>query len=380
MNGTVAPLVSVIIATYNRAHTLGEAIESALGQRYPNLEVIVVDDGSGDATQEKLRAYGDRIVTLRQTNRGYAAARNAGFRVAKGKYVAWLDSDDLFLPDKTALQVAFMEAHEDVVLTSSEFVGFDGRGLRADSVRTYYGMFRDAHGPASVFDTCEVLDPSSVEWLRGTTHPDVRIWSGRVVHKLLHGSFVHPPTVMMRRDAAQKAGLLDETLRNSVEYEFLFRLARLGAFAFIDHPLIRYRFSADQFSGALHEGSMSLSIKRILCELPQTQPDVVARARGVYRRRLAACHLNVARVFAETDRWLAFRSAFQALRLGHVDRSIVSISARILLPGSVVRGVRRLKRFAFGLPATLRKAIFVDQAIDLMDMVPWCGDVLSRLT
>jgi hypothetical protein len=122
-----------------------------------------------------------------------------------------------------------------------------------------------------------------------------------------------------------------------VEYEFLFRLARLGAFAFIDHPLIRYRFSADQFSGALHEGSMSLSIKRILCELPQTQPDVVARARGVYRRRLAACHLNVARVFAETDRWLAFRSAFQALRLGHVDRSIVSISARILLPGSVVR-------------------------------------------
>lgn len=377
MPDTAAPLVSIVIATYNRAHTLAEAIDSALGQQYPRVEVIVVDDGSSDTTQELLRTYGDRIIAHRQANAGYAAARNTGLRLARGKYVAWLDSDDLFLPEKTALQVAFMEAHDDVVLISSEFSAFDARGPRSDSVRTYYGVFGDERGPGSVFSASELLEPSGVPWLRGSTHPVVRVWSGGVVHQLLRGSFVHPPTVMLRRTAVEKAGPLDETLKNSVEYEFLFRLARFGAFAFVDYPLIRYRFSPDQFSGARHDDSMSLSILRILRDLPSTHPDVVVAAPALYRRRLAISHLYVARAFAQTDRRLAMRSAWQALRRGHVDRSMVNLCAQMLLPMTAVNSVRLLKRLALG--EGTRRTTIVAHLADVFDILPGPLDLLARL-
>lgn len=378
MNETSAPLVSVVIATYNRAHTLREAIDSALAQRYPNLEVVVIDDGSPDDTQEILRAYGDRIVVHRQANAGYAAARNVGFRLARGKYVAWLDSDDLFLPEKTALQVAYMESHPDVVLVSSEFEAFDSEGPRADSVRTYYGVFGDEHGPSSVFDVVEALDPSSVPWLGGASHPTIRVWSGHVIYHLLQGSFVHPPTVLMRRDAAEAAGPLDETLKNSVEYEFLFRLARRGAFAFIDHPLIRYRFSPEQFSGARHADSMSLSILRILRELPYTQPDVVAAAPGLYRRRLAACHLEVARVFAELDRGVALRASWQAVRQGYLHPNMLQIWMRMILPATAVDGVRYLKRKSGWVRRTTRATIFM-YVCDALDILPESPAIIARL-
>jgi glycosyltransferase involved in cell wall biosynthesis len=378
MRQTSAPLVSVVIATYDRAHTLREAIDSALGQRYPNLEVIVVDDGSRDGTQEVLREYGDRIVAHRQVNAGYAAARNAGFRLARGKYVAWLDSDDVFLPDKTALQVAFMESHDDVVLVSSEFEGFDSAGPRIDTVRSYYGLLAGAHGPGSVFDVLEAIDPASVPWLAGREHPAVLVWSGYVLYHLLGGSFVHPPTVLMRREAAAKAGPLDETLKNSVEYEFLFRLARLGAFAFIDHPLIRYRFSPDQFSGARHADSMSLSILRILRDLPRTQPDVVAAAPGLYRRRLAGCYLEVARVFAETNRGMALRASWRAVRHGYAHPKMLQIWTRMMLPAAAVHGVRYVKRKTGLLGRTARGAIIL-HVCDLLDLLPESPTIIGTL-
>ena len=86
--------ISVIIPTYNYARFLAEAIDSALGQSYAPLEIIVVDDGSTDATSEVLAAYGDRIRVLRQKNQGVAMARNAGIAAARGDYLAFLDSDD----------------------------------------------------------------------------------------------------------------------------------------------------------------------------------------------------------------------------------------------------------------------------------------------
>jgi hypothetical protein len=339
------PLASIIIATYNRADVLDEAIDSALGQSYPNVEVIVVDDGSSDGTPALLESYGERVVAVRQVNRGYAAARNAGLRVARGRYVAWLDSDDVLLPDMTALQVAVLETHDDVVLVSTDFEGFDTRGPRTESVRTYYSSFGRVPGGADgIYAASEILDPASVAWLRERKCPPVRVRIGHVAHQLLHGSFVHPPTVMMRREAALAAGELDETLRTSVEYPFLFRLARLGAFAFIDHPLLRYRISADQLSGEAHSDSMALTILRILTELPEREPDVVRAAPDLYRRRLAACHLNVARVLAETDPTRALRESWQALRCGLVSATLLSVWMRILLPSMAVRGVRRLKR------------------------------------
>ena len=91
------PLVSVIIPTYNRASTVSEAIESVLQQTYPNVEVIVIDDGSKDNTQEVLRRYAGRIRNIYQENAGQMVARNRGIRESRGEIITFLDSDDLWL-------------------------------------------------------------------------------------------------------------------------------------------------------------------------------------------------------------------------------------------------------------------------------------------
>ena len=94
------PKVSVIIPTYQRSHLVGQAIESVLAQTYCDYEIIVVNDGSTDNTGEILAQYGDRIVAIHQENRGLPAARHAGIRVAQGQYIAFLDDDDLWEPQK----------------------------------------------------------------------------------------------------------------------------------------------------------------------------------------------------------------------------------------------------------------------------------------
>ncbi len=95
------PLISVIIPTYNRANFLGEAIESVLSQTYKNLEVIIIDDGSTDDTRQLIEKYTDkRIIYLYQEHGGTSAARNKGIQEAKGEYIAFLDSDDIWLSPK----------------------------------------------------------------------------------------------------------------------------------------------------------------------------------------------------------------------------------------------------------------------------------------
>src|SRR5689334_15193361 len=96
------PLASIIINNFNYARYLGEAVDSALGQTYPNVEVIVVDDGSTDSSREVIERYGDRIRSVFKTNGGQPSAINAGFQVSRGELIANLDSDDLY--DATTIE------------------------------------------------------------------------------------------------------------------------------------------------------------------------------------------------------------------------------------------------------------------------------------
>ncbi|MGA2224626.1 MAG: glycosyltransferase family 2 protein [Syntrophobacteraceae bacterium] len=109
------PTVSVIIPTFNREHCVTEAIESVLAQSYQDFELIVVDDGSTDGTYEVLRAYGDRLKAIWQTNCGVSVARNSGIKAARGGWIAFLDSDDTWEVDKLKTQVQDLEAHPGAV-------------------------------------------------------------------------------------------------------------------------------------------------------------------------------------------------------------------------------------------------------------------------
>lgn len=106
--------VSVIIPTYNRAALIGRTIESVLGQTYPHVEIIVVDDGSTDDTRKVLAQYGERIHYIYEQNAGPSTARNRGARASRADYIGFLDSDDLMLPNKLERQVAYLDAHPDM--------------------------------------------------------------------------------------------------------------------------------------------------------------------------------------------------------------------------------------------------------------------------
>ena len=114
------PWVSVIIPTYNRRWILKEAIDSVLSQNFSDFEVIVVDDGSLDETDELLSAYGDQITTIYQKNKGVSAARNVGISNARGDYIALLDSDDFWLAEKLSCQYDFFQTHPEALICQTD--------------------------------------------------------------------------------------------------------------------------------------------------------------------------------------------------------------------------------------------------------------------
>jgi glycosyltransferase involved in cell wall biosynthesis len=211
-------LVSVIIPSYNYAKFVPDAVESVLAQTYSTLEVIVVDDGSTDDTQEVLKnRFGDRIRILYQENKGLPAARNTGIRNATGEFVALLDADDWWLPTKLEKQMAVMEREPAVGVV-------------------YCGSLRVNLETGSSYET--------------PCRPDVR---GDVRQKLLYSNCVagSASAALIRRELFDKAGLFDETLKSAEDWDMWIRLSRHTHFDFVPELLIRYRLHNCQMSSKL---------------------------------------------------------------------------------------------------------------------------------
>lgn len=135
------PRISVIIPAYNAAATIGTAIESILAQGYPAHEIIVVDDGSADRTGERAQAYGDRVTYLRQDNAGPSAARNRGVREASGEWVAFLDADDWYLPDRLLIHAEMIrdDPKLDFLVGSFDYVDSQGKLINPSISGTEFG-------------------------------------------------------------------------------------------------------------------------------------------------------------------------------------------------------------------------------------------------
>jgi len=154
----VLPIVSVIIPTYNRWPMVGEAIQSVLAQSYRAWELIVVNDGSTDDTSERLALYGSNIRYISRQRSGVAAARNHGIASATGWYVAFLDSDDLWMPRKLEVQTAFMEQHPNVQICQTEEIWMR-RGVRVNPKAKHAKPSGDIF--RSSLDLC-LVSPSAV--------------------------------------------------------------------------------------------------------------------------------------------------------------------------------------------------------------------------
>ncbi len=342
------PLVSVVIPAYNAAATLPETLDSVLAQTWPNLEIVVVDDGSTDGTAGVLARYAPRVRAIRQANGGLAAARNAGLAAARGEFVALLDADDLCEPERIGAQAALLASRPDVVLCGTEFSSFDEHGVQGERfARQYYGRLgRAANGPATFFP--ESVEVDIARWTAPASGAAVAmpVFVGDVYRHLALGNFMHPPTVMFRRELLGKIGVFDRSIVNCCDWEWLVRAARAGKFAFVDRPLLRYRRSASQMSGPRHKLQLYSDILANLRRFAQDDPELPRWGGRAWRQSVGNASLDLAGALVDTDRLRAIGLLAQAARHGVIERNTVRHLAKALVPGALVRRIQARRRAA----------------------------------
>lgn len=200
----MTPLVSIIMPVYNGERFVGRAIASALAQTYRNIELIVVDDGSTDATAAKVRAFQDpRIRYVYQENSRQGIARNNGIRRCAGDYITFLDADDYYLPDKVGREVRFLQENSQFkVVYCNEL------------------WFYTKH--------------PSLLWRRRRIRP-----SQHILSDLLKACFININTVMAERAVFDKAGMFNETRFYSEDWDLWLRIALAGFdFGYLDQDLV----------------------------------------------------------------------------------------------------------------------------------------------
>ncbi|HXO85741.1 MAG TPA: glycosyltransferase family 2 protein [Gemmatimonadales bacterium] len=344
----VPGLVSVVVPTYNRATIVRAAIDSVVGQSYPNVEVVVVDDGSRDDTQRVVESYGAPVRYLFQANSGVSAARNRGFAAARGEFIALLDSDDAFLPWKLEAQVRVLRAHPEVgmVWTDMAAVNEQGELLDPKYLRTFY----DAHALAKLEEVLDHAGPLSNMWPGAP--PDIKwapVYTGEIFSQMLLGNLVHTSTVVVRRDRLRQTGGFDTTLTHSGEdYEFHLRTSSHGPVALIDASSLLYRIgAADQLTAAhlgIHRARNNLTT--VLRWLERGAGRIQLSPRTV-RDRLAQAFRWVGEAELEYgDRGRARENLWKSLRYapGHGRSMLLLLFA--CLPPAALHGARRLKRLA----------------------------------
>lgn len=274
------PLVTIFTPTYDRANFLPETIESILGQDYPNLEYIVLDNGSTDNTQEILRGYGDAIQWEHHvSNIGLSRAMNRGFELARGDIIGFVSSDDPLLPGAISALVDVFLAHPDVVVVYPDWDVIDGEGRYVQHIDTfeyeYVDMVRYHH-----------------------TYPG--------------------PGALFRRSVLDRIGGLDESYRIVSDYDFWLRAGLLGPFRRCPRTLARYRLHGTAATHAERGVEMAREHVRVIDKLydrTDLPADVLAVRTEAYRNAhyVAAMILRLDMPpderFALTDFFFTRRSA-----------------------------------------------------------------------
>jgi glycosyltransferase involved in cell wall biosynthesis len=271
--------VSVVIPTFNCGAFLAVALRSVLAQTFSDVEILVVDDGSTDDTAERLRPFRERIHFAQQDRLGPAAARNRGILNARGRYIAFLDADDLWLPDKLFRQVALLDRQPHVVLSYTDY----------------------RRGPSPETDGAAQLESYAYRA------------SGDVFPNLFRQNFIHTSTVLVRRDALACSGLFDPSLRGSEDLELWLRLARTGPFACVAEVLAGVRRHENNTTRTLEYARHRVRATRMMWE--RWGEEGVA---PLIRRRLGQCWWDLAYAEKARGNYREARRAFwHSARYGH---------------------------------------------------------------
>ena len=239
MNGIgseVAPLVSVVIPAYNAAPFLSGALKSVLAQTYKNYEILVIDDGSTDATAEVIKRL-SMVRLLSQRHTGAAAARNRGIGAARGSLVAFLDADDIWMPSKLEKQVAFLQRHPDIGMAICEHTVLEEDGS-------------------------ERMSDKSV------------LFKGDTVRNIFLHSDVATPTVIVRKEVFNKVGLFDESLSCAEDENLWMRIGMSYRIGLVGEPLAKVIIRSS--STSRQKGMMRSWVQEHLRLLPLKYPELAA--------------------------------------------------------------------------------------------------------
>ncbi|WP_031409290.1 glycosyltransferase family 2 protein [Thiomonas sp. FB-Cd] len=335
--------VSVVIPAYNARETIAETLASVFGQTHRRLDIVVVDDGSTDGTWEVLQSFGSAIRPIRQPNSGIAVARNRGVEAAWGEFIALLDADDICEPERIAVQLKYLKSNPDILLCSSDFSGFDERGmLGASYCGEYYTRCSAAHGGASArYSVHEMIDIGSCFEPQISQPMQVQTMRGAVYEDLALGNFIHPPTVMFPRATLKRAGYFDPQVKIVCEWEWFVRVARLGPVGYIDRPLLKYRLSASQISAKPKTAVDSLRVAEMI---HARDPKLREGAPGKVRRHLGALTLSAAYALSDEDRVAALKLLLVSGFFYRVfTRKTLRVLIRIVLPTGLLNKARHLR-------------------------------------
>jgi glycosyltransferase involved in cell wall biosynthesis len=214
-----------------------------LDQSYQNIEIIVVDDGSTDDTKNIMDQFKYKIKYIYIENSGPAHARNVGLKAAKGKYLAFLDSDDLYLPHKLELQVSFMEQHPEVGMVSTEMSAFNDTGFfEKYHLRSYHQIYKWRNW------SYEDIYSDHGEFTCPAVKKPVPYYQGNIFRYTLLGSMVISNTIMFRKEILDIVGYQNEINGCAEDLEFVIRLCKHCLAGFINYPTYLYRYHNEQIS------------------------------------------------------------------------------------------------------------------------------------
>ncbi len=308
-----SPLVSIITPSFNQARYVEQTMRSVLEQDHPRIEYLVIDGASKDGSVDVIKKYEGKLAYwVSEKDSGQAEAINKGFARAKGEIVAWLNSDDYYLPGAVSAAVKVFESHPDVVLIYSDMLAVDENG-RTTNIMKY--------GQLSLAD-------------------------------LVCFQIIGQPSVFFRRDALNKAGLLDTTFHFLLDHQLWIRIAMLGKILHVPQTwsAARYHADAKNVAKAAEFGNEAF---RIL-DWVKKQPGLAETISGVERRARASAHRVDARYLLDGGQpWSALKAWMCALfihpptalkRLNIFVSALLNVSGLGALRGAILR--RRKRSFS----------------------------------
>jgi glycosyltransferase involved in cell wall biosynthesis len=301
------PRVSVIIPAYNSAAKVKGAIKSALAQTYKDFEIVVIDDGSTDETESVVRSFGDRVLYFKQENQGAGAARNAGIKRSSGEFIAFLDSDDLWSPEKLDEQIPLLERDPELGLVYSDW---------------------------AVVSEDKVVEESYLK-----TVPSA---SGYVFDQLVRWGFILTSGVVVRRACLNDVGDFDNSLSIAQDYDLWLRICYRWKVALVNKPLVTKR----SWDGSLSSNLAKTAVERIALykKTLGTLTDMPQHSRRLIERQLALNYWDVGYHYFDQFLFQEARKQFlSSLRHNWMNAKTLGYLVASCLPRRLAKAVRGIK-------------------------------------